>query len=120
MGTGQYQRRPPERRHCLPHWLDCAAYAVTLACSASPASIFPGDPVTVTATASNLDPKLNAVYSFSGTGVTGNGATAAVATATLAPGSYTVKCGIKEGKPGKEGSSLGNRRRHGQLYGEGV
>jgi outer membrane protein OmpA-like peptidoglycan-associated protein len=76
---------------------------VTLACSASPASIFPGDPVTVTATASNLDPKLNAVYSFSGTGVTGNGATAAVATATLAPGSYTVKCGIKEGKPGKEG-----------------
>jgi hypothetical protein len=76
---------------------------VTLACSASPASVFPGDPVTVTATAGNLDPKLNAIYSFTGTGVTGNGATAAVATASLAPGSYTVKCGIKEGKPGKEG-----------------
>ena len=26
-----------------------------------------------------------------------------MATASLAPGSYTVKCGIKEGKPGKEG-----------------
>jgi outer membrane protein OmpA-like peptidoglycan-associated protein len=76
---------------------------VTLACSASPASVFPGDPVTVTATAGLLDPKLNAIYSFSGAGVTGTGATATVATAALAPGSYTVKCGVKEGKPGKEG-----------------
>jgi len=76
---------------------------VTLACSASPVSVFPGDPVTVTATAGNLDPKLNAIYSWSGTGVTGNGTTAAVATGSLAPGTYTVKCGVKEGKPGKEG-----------------
>jgi outer membrane protein OmpA-like peptidoglycan-associated protein len=76
---------------------------VTLACSASPVSVFPGDPVTVTATAGMLDPKLNAIYSFSGAGVTGTGATASVATAALAPGTYTVKCGVKEGKPGKEG-----------------
>ena len=76
---------------------------VTLACSASPASIFPGDPVTVTATAGSLDPKLNAIYSFTGTGVTGSGTTATVATGSLAPGSYTVKCEVKEGKPGKEG-----------------
>ena len=76
---------------------------VTLACSASPNSIFPGDPVTVTATAGSLDPKLNAVYSITGAGVTGTGATATVATGALAPGSYTVKCGVKEGKPGKEG-----------------
>jgi outer membrane protein OmpA-like peptidoglycan-associated protein len=76
---------------------------VTLACSASPTTVFPGDPVTVTATAGNLDPKLNVIYSYSGDGVTGNGATATVATASLAPGSYTVKCGIKEGKHGKEG-----------------
>jgi outer membrane protein OmpA-like peptidoglycan-associated protein len=76
---------------------------VTLACSASPASVFPGDPVTVTATAGDLNPKLNAVYSFEGSGVTANGATASVATGALAPGTYTVKCGVKEGKPGKEG-----------------
>jgi len=76
---------------------------VTLACAASPASVFPGDPVTVTATAGALNPKLNAIYSFSGDGVTGTGATATVATAALAPGSYTVKCNVKEGKPGKEG-----------------
>jgi outer membrane protein OmpA-like peptidoglycan-associated protein len=77
--------------------------SVTLACSASPASVFPGEPVAVTATAGNLDPKLNVIYSWSGAGVTGNGATATVATASLAPGAYTVTCGIKEGKKGKEG-----------------
>jgi outer membrane protein OmpA-like peptidoglycan-associated protein len=76
---------------------------LTLACAANPDSIFPGDPVTVTATAGQLDPQLNAVYYWTGSGVTGNGSTATVATGSLAPGSYTVKCGVKEGKAGKEG-----------------
>jgi hypothetical protein len=80
---------------------------VTLACSASPTSIFPGDPVTVTATAGMLDPKLSVVYSWSGDGVTGTGTTASVATASLAPGTYTVKGTVKEGKPGKEGMKPG-------------
>ncbi len=76
---------------------------VTLSCSANPAQVFPGDPVAVTASAGGLDPKLNAVYTFSGEGATVNGSSASVATASLAPGVYTVKCGVKEGKPGKEG-----------------
>jgi outer membrane protein OmpA-like peptidoglycan-associated protein len=76
---------------------------LTLACSASPTSVYPGDPVTLTATAGQLDPNLSAVYSWTGSGVSGNGATATVATGSLAPGSYTVNCGVKEGKPGKEG-----------------
>lgn len=76
---------------------------VTLACSATPSWVYPGDPVTVTATAGNLDPKLHAIYSFTGTGVTAGATTATVATGALAPGSYTVNCGVKEGKPGKEG-----------------
>jgi outer membrane protein OmpA-like peptidoglycan-associated protein len=80
---------------------------VTIACSANPASVFPGDPVTVTAIAGSLEPKLNVIYSWSGTGVTGNGTTASVATASLAAGTYTVKCGVKEGKPGKEGLKPG-------------
>jgi len=75
----------------------------TIACSASPSSVFPGEPITITATASGLNPKQNAVYTWSGDGVTGNGTTATVATANQAPGTYTVKCGVKEGKPGKEG-----------------
>jgi outer membrane protein OmpA-like peptidoglycan-associated protein len=75
---------------------------VTLACSASPASVFPGDPVTVTATADMLNPKMKAVYTFTGTGVTTSGMTATVATAGLAPGSYTVKGNVSEGaKPGQ-------------------
>ena len=80
---------------------------VTLACGANPAWVFPGDPVTVTATAGALDPKLNAVYSWSGAGVTGSGTTASVATGSLAAGSYTVKAEVKEGKPGKEGMKPG-------------
>jgi hypothetical protein len=80
---------------------------VTLACSASPASVFPGDPVTVTATAGALDPKASVVYSWSGTGVTGNGTTATVATGALSAGSYTVKGTVKEGKAGKEGLKPG-------------
>ncbi len=76
---------------------------ITIACSASPSSVYPGEPVTVTAAPGGLDPKLNSVYSWSGDGVTGKGATASVATAALAPGTHTVDCGVKEGKPGKEG-----------------
>jgi len=74
---------------------------VTVACSASPAMVFPGDPVTVTATAGNLNPKLTAVYSWTGSGATGSATTVTVATGTLAAGSYTVTGTIKEGKGDK-------------------
>jgi outer membrane protein OmpA-like peptidoglycan-associated protein len=76
---------------------------VTLSVSVNPTSIYPGDPVTATAVAGNLNPKLDAIYVWTGTGVTGSGASATVATATLAPGSYTVQAQVKEGRPGKEG-----------------
>jgi hypothetical protein len=76
---------------------------VTLACSANPETIYPGDPVMVTATAGGLNPKDHVVYSWSGAGVTGSDATAKVDTASLAPGEYTVTGTVKEGKPGKEG-----------------
>ncbi len=80
---------------------------VTLACSASPSLVFPGDPVTVTATAGNLPPdpkhKLSVLYSLTGAGLNATTATASVATAALAPGAYSINCGMKEGKPGKEG-----------------
>ena len=76
---------------------------VQLSCVASPVSVFPGDPVTITGTASFLDPKLNAIYSWSGSGATGTGTTVTIDTGALAPGSYTVSGVVKEGKPGKEG-----------------
>jgi outer membrane protein OmpA-like peptidoglycan-associated protein len=80
---------------------------VSMACSVSPELIFPGDPITVTATAANLDPKMRAVYTWSGDGVTGDGATASVATATLAPGVHTVNGKVSEGKGDRIGLKPG-------------
>jgi outer membrane protein OmpA-like peptidoglycan-associated protein/opacity protein-like surface antigen len=82
---------------------DRAPIPVTLACSASPASVFPGDPVTVTATAGELNPKLSVIYNLTGPGLTSTEANGTVVTTTLAPGSYTVNCGVKEGRHGREG-----------------
>ncbi|HEY1803099.1 MAG TPA: hypothetical protein VGG45_01335 [Terracidiphilus sp.] len=76
---------------------------ITLACSASPESIFPGDPVTLTATPGGLNPKDHVIYSWSGTGVTGNDANPKIDTSSLAPGQYTVTGTVKEGKAGREG-----------------
>ncbi|SPE17396.1 PKD domain containing protein [Candidatus Sulfotelmatomonas gaucii] len=76
---------------------------VTLACSANPETVYPGDPVTVTASAGGLNPKENVIYSWSGTGVTGNDTTAKVDTGSLAPGEYSVQGTVKEGRKGKEG-----------------
>jgi ribosomal protein S11 len=76
---------------------------VTMACTASPSAVFPGEPITITAAAGNLNPKDNVLYSWTGSGVTGNGATATVATDALAPGSYSVQGTVKEGRKGKEG-----------------
>ena len=76
---------------------------ITLACSASPESVYPGDPVTLTATAGNLDPKDHVIYSWSGAGASGSDTTVKLDTSSLAPGEYTVNCGVKEGRPGKEG-----------------
>ncbi|MGA2349655.1 MAG: hypothetical protein ABSF70_04405 [Terracidiphilus sp.] len=82
---------------------------VTLSAAAAPPAVFPGEPVTVNATAGSIDPnkKTKVVYSWSGDGVTGSGTTATVATDKLAPGTYTVKAEVKEGKPGKEGLKPG-------------
>ena len=71
--------------------------------------IYQGDPLTVTATAGSVSTKKNTsvVYSWTGTGVTGNGTTATVATGSLAPGNYSVNAEVKEGKKGKEGLKPG-------------
>lgn len=77
---------------------------VTYSCSVSPASVFPGDPITVTGTALNLDPKKTTTYSWSADGgtVSGTSNTANIDTKTAAPGSYTVKGHVAEGaKPGQ-------------------
>jgi opacity protein-like surface antigen len=77
---------------------------VQLACSVQPGTVFSGDPVTATATATNLNPKRKAVYSWttSGGAVSGTDSAAAISTAGLAPGSYTVSGHISQGEHGYE------------------
>ena len=78
---------------------------VTYACTASPASVYPGDPITVTGTASNLNPKKTASYTWtgnSGVKVTGDSSTGNIDTNGLNPGSYSVTGHVSEGtKPGQ-------------------
>jgi OmpA family len=76
---------------------------VTYSCSASPTSVFPGDPITVTGTALNLNPKKTPTYTWTADGgtITGTGPTATIATTNANPGSYTAKGHVSEGeKPG--------------------
>ena len=82
---------------------------ITLACNAAPPAIYPGEKVAVTATPGSLSTKKNnsVIYSWSGEGVTGEGTTASVDTSSLAPGSYTAKAEVKQGKKGKEGLKPG-------------
>src|SRR5580698_4333267 len=77
---------------------------VTYACAVSPTTVFPGDPITVTGTAANLNPKKTASYTWSADGgtISGTSSTANIDTKTAAPGTYTVKGHVSEGaKPGE-------------------
>ena len=76
---------------------------VTYACVAAPTTVFPGDPVTVTGTAANLNPKKTPTYNWTSDGgtVSGTSNVANVDTKTLSAGTYTVKGHVSEGtKPG--------------------
>jgi hypothetical protein len=70
-----------------------------LACSVQPGTVFSGDPVTATATATNLNPKRQVTYSWTTTGgvISGTASTAAISTAHLAPGTYTVSGHVSQG-----------------------
>ncbi len=67
-------------------------------------TIYPGDPVTITGTATNVRPKKDVHYTWtsdSGT-VAGDSNVASIDTKTLAAGTYTVKGHIEQGKkPGE-------------------
>jgi hypothetical protein len=76
---------------------------VTYACSVSPATVYPGDPITVTGTAGNLNPKKAYNYTWTADGgtITGNTSTATIDTKNATPGTYTAKGHIVQatGKP---------------------
>jgi hypothetical protein len=81
---------------------------VTYSCSVSPATVYPGDPITVTGTAGNLNPKKAYNYTWTADGgtITGNTSTATIDTKNATPGTYTAKGhivqgGVKAPKPGE-------------------
>src|SRR6201994_1550397 len=77
---------------------------VTYACAVSPTTVFPGDPITVTGTAANLNPKKTATYSWTADGgtISGTSSTANIDTKSASPGTYTMKGHVTEGpKPGE-------------------
>ena len=77
---------------------------VTFACVASPDSGYPGDPITVTGTAMNLNPKKTATYTWTTDGgtISGTSNVANIDTKASNPGSYSAKGHVTEGnKPGQ-------------------
>lgn len=77
---------------------------VTFACVASPETGFPGDPITITGTAANLNPKKTATYNWTTDGgtIAGTSNVANIDTKSANSGSYTAKGHVSEGsKPGQ-------------------
>lgn len=76
---------------------------VSAACAASPTSVMAGEPVSVTLTPTDFNPKRTLTYAWTSTGgkSTGTGATASIDTAGLAPGDYTAKGTVTDNGKGK-------------------
>jgi hypothetical protein len=80
---------------------------VQLSCILQPASGYPGDPLTVTATVTNLNPKRHTTYSWNTNGgtVSGSEGSAAIATTGIAPGTYAVTGHVTQGSHVSEQAS---------------
>ncbi|MGA3319239.1 MAG: outer membrane beta-barrel protein, partial [Candidatus Korobacteraceae bacterium] len=81
---------------------------VSATCSASPAEVWSGDPVTVTANGANFNPKHTVTYAWTGNGGKLSSATtqtATIDTTGLAPGSYTSNATISDPKEKKNNTA---------------
>ena len=80
---------------------------VMLGCAANPVSIFPGDPIKITATTLNLDPRKKVVYTWTAKGgkLTPAGSVADLDTTGLAPGEYVVLGHVAQGSHASEQAS---------------
>ena len=78
--------------------------SMQFACTASPDSIYPGEPVIITGLVSKVEPRKAITYSWYGYGVLAEGAreTTVVSSANLRPGTYTVVGHAEEGKKAGE------------------
>ena len=78
---------------------DDSRLAASAACSVQPGEVFADEPVTVTATGSDFNPKRTMKYDWSGTGVKvgGTDSSTQIDTAGLAPGAYQVNANLSDG-----------------------
>lgn len=74
--------------------------SLDVSCSAEPASVYPGDPVQVTANPMNFRGKKSPpiTWTSTGGGITPSDTSASISTTNLAPGEYTVTGVLKQGK----------------------
>ena len=77
---------------------------VMYTCAVSPTSAYAGDPITVTGTATNLNPKKTATYTWTSDGgkITGTSNVANIDTTGANPGTYNVKGHVSEGNKAGE------------------
>ncbi len=81
---------------------------VTASCSASPTEVWSGDPVTVTATGANFNPKHTVTYAWTGTGgklSSTSTQSSTIDTTGLAPGSYTANGTVTDPKEKKNNTA---------------
>jgi hypothetical protein len=81
---------------------------VSAACSASPAEVWSGDPVTVTASGANFNPKHTVTYAWTGNSgklSSANTQSSTIDTAGLAPGSYTSNATVTDPKEKKNNTA---------------
>jgi hypothetical protein len=87
------------------------APALSASCTAQPAEVMEGEPVTVTATGSNFNPKHTVTYAWTISGGkidTANASSAHIDTAGVAPGSYTASATLTDAKMRKMNSATCN------------
>jgi hypothetical protein len=81
---------------------------VAASCSAQPTEVWSGDPVQVTATGANFNPKHTLTYGWTGNGgklAGANAETATVDTAGMTPGSYSATATVTDPKEKKNNSA---------------
>jgi outer membrane protein OmpA-like peptidoglycan-associated protein len=80
------------------NWGGAPALTPAASCSVQPTEVLVGEPVTVTVSTTNFNPKHTLTYDWSGNGVSGKDTTVKIETANAAPGSYTVTVHVTDPK----------------------
>ena len=79
-------------------WGGAPALTPAASCSVQPTEVMVGEPVTVTVSTTNFNPKHSLTYDWSGNGVSGKDTSVKIETANAAPGNYTATAHVTDPK----------------------